>query len=199
MNSFDSVECMRHILMNEGIKDEEVLSRTPERWVKALRDLIGTNGPNDITFTTFPSDSEGMVVEQDIPFSSLCSHHLLPFFGHAHIAYVPQGRIAGLSKLARVVQVAALGLWTQEELTEFIADTLETSLTWKDTPKGYDAGKEPFDKKPLGVGVIMRAEHTCMSVRGIKAVGAVTTTSSMKGVFADHSRLARAEFLGFVK
>jgi len=179
--SADSIECMRQILVNRGIKDPEILKRTPERWVQAFCAMLGDGSPSDIKFTTFDSKVDDMVVVDNIQFASLCAHHLLPFFGKAHLAYVPQGKIVGLSKIPRLVTTMALGLWTQEELTETIADAFEQQL------------------QPKGVGVVMQAEHTCMSVRGIKAIGARTTTSCMKGVFADHSRLARAEFLGFIK
>jgi GTP cyclohydrolase IA len=181
MDSFDSVECMRRILMNEGIQGEEILKRTPERWVQAFRALIGKDNTGVIQFTTFESDVKDMVIVQDIQFASLCAHHLLPFFGYAHVAYVPDGKIVGLSKIPRLIRTMAEGLWTQEELTETIANAFIQQVT------------------PQGVGVILRAEHTCMSVRGVKAAGAITTTSCMKGVFADHARLARAEFLGLIK
>ena len=180
-NTFDSVQCMRAILMNRGITDEEVLENTPRRWVQAFCAMLGDGSNNEVNFTTFPTDVSDMVVVDNVQFASLCAHHLLPFFGKAHLAYVPDGKIVGLSKIPRLICKLAEGLWTQEELTESIATAFDKQLT------------------PLGVGVVMQAEHTCMSVRGIKAIGARTTTSCMKGVFADHTRLARAEFLRFIQ
>jgi GTP cyclohydrolase I len=171
---------LRCILENEGIEDEEVLKNTPRRWVSALRALLGSDG-KDFDFTVFPSIADDMVIVQDIQFASLCAHHLLPFFGQAHVAYIPQGYIAGLSKLARVVRATALGLWTQEELADEISTTLQRNLD------------------PKGVAVVLRAEHTCMSVRGVRAPGALTTTSSMRGVFRDDKNNARAEFLSLIK
>lgn len=183
MTSFyeQQVDHMRAILEIQGVKDPEVLQRTPERWVTALGAMLGEGEEDTINFTTFPSSARDMVVVQDIQFASLCVHHLLPFFGKAHVAYVPQGKVVGLSKIPRLVTTLAQGLWTQEELTETIAISFNDRL------------------KPIGVGVVMRAEHTCMSVRGVKAVGTTTTTSCMMGCFADHAKLARAEFLGFIK
>lgn len=179
LNSRDSVDLMRHILENEGVEEEEILKRTPERWVDALRSLMGS-GDSPWDFTTFDSTSDGMVIVHDITFSSLCAHHLLPFFGSAHVAYIPDGQVVGLSKIARSVRSAALGLWSQEELCEEIANQLSRSL------------------KPLGVGVVMRAEHTCMTVRGVKVPGATTTTSSMLGVFRSNDNLARSEFMSLI-
>jgi GTP cyclohydrolase IA len=173
--------------MNQGVEDEEVLQRTPERWVEAFCYMLGDGSDKKVNFTTFPSDADDLVHVGPIQFASLCAHHLLPFFGHAHIGYIPQGRIAGLSKLARVVQVTSFGLWTQEDLTQTIAKTIEACL--------MSGGA----REPRGVAVVMKAEHTCMSVRGVKAIGAKTTTSCMRGVFADHDRLARAEFLEMIK
>jgi GTP cyclohydrolase I len=176
----DSEECMRQILHNEGIEDEEVLERTPERWVAAFRAMQGT-GADEWDFTTFDSPADDMVIVGPIQFASLCAHHLLPFFGEAFVAYIPQGQIVGLSKLPRAVKTAALGLWAQEELCEEIMTQLERRL------------------KPKGVAVTMRAEHTCMSVRGVKAPGVRTTTSSMSGVFRENGNNARAEFLSLIK
>lgn len=156
------------------------VAKTPERFVKGLVELIDPS-PCKFDFTTFESDSDEMVVVSDIPFVTLCAHHVLPFTGVAHVGYVPNGRIAGLSKLARTVTYYSKGLNVQETLGQQIADHLEAHL------------------KPLGVAVILEAEHTCMTIRGIKANGSRTTTSVMRGCFADHNRLARQEFLSIVK
>lgn len=156
---------------------EDHRAETPERFVKALREMTTRE---DFKFTTFPATSQDMVTLGPIPFYTLCAHHVVPFFGHAWISYVPDSRLAGLSKFARSVQWAAKGLWVQEELTTFIADFLVDKL------------------EPLGVGVVLKAEHMCMSMRGVRQAGVITTTSAMVGVYADHSRTAKAEFLDFV-
>jgi GTP cyclohydrolase I len=153
------------------------LTNTPARWLKMMEELTT---PEDFTFTTFESDHDEMILASPIPFYSLCSHHIIPFIGSAHVAYIPQGKIAGLSKLARTVQYFMKGLWVQEDLTATIADYLVNRLD------------------PLGVAIVMRAEHLCMTIRGAQSPGTQTTTSVMRGVFADHSRQARAEFLRLV-
>jgi len=149
---------------------------TPRRFLQALREMT-TREPFE--FTTFKPDVplDEMIVERDISFHSLCRHHVLPFEGVAHIAYVPDERMAGISKLARTVRYCAAALQTQEELTVEIATFLEDNL------------------RPRGVAVVMEAEHMCMTLRGVKAPGAKTSTAAMKGVFADHARTAKAEFL----
>jgi len=151
------------------------VARTPRRFIEMLSEL---SAPQEFDFTCFESPIDEMVIVQDIPFVSLCAHHIAPFTGVAHVGYVPNGKIAGLSKLVRSVEYMSKGLWCQEELTDSIATFLEDHL------------------EPRGVAVIMRAEHTCMSIRGVKTPGTLTTTSSMNGVFADHDRLARSEFFG---
>ena len=176
----DSTDLMRSVLMNEGIEDEEILTNTPGRWIGALREFLG-EGHKEWDFTTFPSDATNMVIEEKIPFASLCAHHLLPFFGYASVAYIPQGRVAGLSKLGRVVQTVCYGLWSQEELCDEIMHYLNREL------------------EPKGSAVVMKAEHTCMSVRGVKMGGVLTTTSSMSGVFLDNTNNARAEFMALIK
>lgn len=170
---------LREILYTMGIDDKEVLRNTPTRWIKALRAQLGEEEP-PFEFTTFESDVDDMVIVQDIEFASMCAHHLLPFTGLAHVAYIPQGRVVGLSKIARCVRQQSLGLWMQEELTQAIAEQFVSNLA------------------PLGIAVVMKAEHTCMSVRGIKAVGSKTTTSCMRGVFLDNTNNARAEFLSLI-
>lgn len=156
------------------------VKKTPERYVKALRELAASE---PFEFTTFKNQNHlnEMVLVRDIKFHSLCAHHILPFIGIAHIAYIPGERIAGLSKLARTVKHLQSGLWVQEELTDAIAQFLVNHL------------------QPQGVAVVMQAEHLCMTLRGVQAPGTMTTTSKMTGVFADHSRLARQEFLALIK
>lgn len=159
-------------------EDDTHIQETPARYVSMLRELTT---PCPIKWKTFPSEGDEMIVVSDIDFVSLCAHHLLPFIGKAHIGYVPNGQIAGLSKFARVVKHYAANLQVQERLTRQIAEFLANSLG-----------------EPRGVAVVVEAEHFCMSIRGVQSPGAITTTSCMKGVFEDHSRLARSEFLHLI-
>ena len=153
----------------------EHLEQTPKRIAKAYAELLT---PRPFNATTFPNDEgyDEMVVVGDIPFQSLCAHHLLPFQGTAHIAYLPGERIIGLSKLGRVVDLFARRLQVQERLTTQVADWLEETL------------------EPRGIGVILKAEHLCMSLRGVQKPGAVTVTSALRGAIRDDPR-TRAEFL----
>ena len=136
--------------------------------------------PEPFEFTTFDTEHDEMVVVKDIDFVSLCAHHIVPFVGKAHIGYVPNGNLCGLSKIARTVRHEASTLTVQEDLTASIANILELKL------------------RPQGVAVVLEAEHMCMALRGVKAPGSLTTTSTMRGVFADHTRLARSEFLQLI-
>lgn len=152
----------------------EGLKQTPARVVRFLEQFCK---PQPFAFTTF--DSEGMsemVVQSNIPFQSLCEHHMLPFLGTAAVAYVPHGRIVGLSKLTRAVQYCAAGLQNQERVTRAVADMLTSELA------------------PTGVGVVLRARHLCMEMRGVKAPDVWTTTSCLRGALLDDEK-ARAEFL----
>lgn len=149
-------------------------ARTAQRYVHALVELTT---PEPFEFTTFKAESDEMVTMYNIPFSSLCRHHILPFTGVAHVAYVPKLEWAGASKLARTVQWYSRFLQTQEELTKGIADKIYTNLD------------------PAGVGVILEAEHFCMTLRGARTHGTRMRTAYMWGVFADHDRTAKAEFL----
>lgn len=156
----------------------EGLRRTPERVVRFLDQF---RHPAPFAFTTF--DAEGMselIVQSDIPLQSLCEHHLLPFTGTAAVGYVPRNRIVGLSKLARAVQCCAAGLQNQERVTLAVADLLEREL------------------EPLGVGVVLRARHSCMELRGVKVPGTWSTTSCLRGVLFDKPE-ARAEFLALAR
>jgi GTP cyclohydrolase I len=138
--------------------------------------------PSPFTATTFPNDGgyDQLVVARDIPFHSLCEHHLLPFVGVAHVAYLPGERIVGLSKLARVVESFARSLQVQERLTTQVADWLQRELA------------------PQGVGVVLEAEHLCMSLRGVQKAGATTVTSALHGVVRDDAR-TRQEFLALTQ
>lgn len=155
--------------------DSEHLRDTPRRVALAYEEFLT---PRSFVATTFPNDEgyDELVLVRDIPFHSLCQHHLLPFSGVAHVGYLPAARILGLSKLARVVEQFARGLQVQERLTKQIGDWLETRLA------------------PKGVGVVLEAEHLCMSLRGVQAVGSRTVTSSLHGLVRDDAR-TRAEFL----
>lgn len=153
-------------------------AETPERFLKMLYDMTTRE---DFNFTTFPATSDEMVVLSPIPFYTFCAHHVVPFYGNAFIGYVPNEKLAGLSKFARAVKYIAKGFWVQEEMTSAIADFLYEKL------------------EPRGVAVVVQAEHLCMAMRGVQQPGVVTTTSSMRGVFADHSRTAKAEFMSFIQ
>jgi GTP cyclohydrolase I len=138
--------------------------------------------PRDFDLTTFPNDEgyDELVLARGIPVFSLCEHHLLPFHGVAHVGYLPAGRILGLSKLARVVELFARDLQVQERLTQQVADWLQRHL------------------EPNGVGVVIEAEHMCMSMRGVQAVGTVTLTSAMHGQLREDQR-SRQEFLDLAR
>ena len=155
--------------------DPESLRDTPRRIAAAYAELLT---PVEFAPTTFPNDGgyDELVVATGIPFHSLCEHHVLPFVGVAHVGYLPGERIIGLSKLARVVERFARGLQVQERLTTQIAGWLEETLA------------------PRGVGVVIEAEHLCMSLRGVQKPGARTVTSALHGLVRDDSR-TREEFL----
>jgi GTP cyclohydrolase I len=153
---------------------DEHLAGTPRRVADAYAEMLT---PRQFDLTTFPND-EGyneLVLATDLPVQSLCEHHLLPFTGVAHIGYLPGDRILGLSKFARVLEMFARDLQVQERLTQQIADWLQENLA------------------PRGVGVVIRAEHLCMSVRGVRAQGARTTTSALHGLLREDAR-SRQEF-----
>jgi GTP cyclohydrolase I len=151
------------------------MRETPRRMADAYAELLT---PEPFSFTTFANDEgyDELVVVRDIPFQSLCMHHVLPFHGVAHVAYLPAERILGLSKLARVVALFARDLQLQERLTTQIAGWLQEQLT------------------PRGVGVVLEAEHMCMSLRGVQTPGAKTVTSALHGLVRDDPR-TRDEFL----
>lgn len=157
----------------------ESLRATPARVARMYAELL-TPQPFDVT--TFPNEGayDELVIVRDIPFSSLCEHHLMPFTGVAHVAYLPGDRIVGLSKLARVVSLYARALQVQERMTTQIASWLEEHLS------------------PRGVGVVIEAEHLCMTVRGVQAPGARTITSAVRGLVRADPR-TRGEFLALVR
>jgi GTP cyclohydrolase I len=155
--------------------DRDGLRDTPRRVAKAYAELLS---PQPFNPTTFPNDEnyDELVVARDIPFHSLCEHHLLPFHGVAHVGYLPGERIIGLSKLGRVVDLFARRLQVQERLTSEIAAWLDDHLD------------------PKGVGVLIEAEHLCMSLRGVQKAGTLTATSALRGLVRDDAR-TRQEFL----
>jgi GTP cyclohydrolase I len=158
---------------------DESLQDTPRRVAAAFSELLT---PLPFEPTTFPNDEgyDELVVARSIPFHSLCEHHLLPFTGVAHVAYLPGDRIVGLSKLGRVVESFARRLQVQERMTVQIADWVEEFL------------------QPRGVGVVLEAEHMCMSLRGVQKPGTVTVTSALHGLVRDDAR-TRQEFLSFTR
>ena len=155
--------------------DSEALDETPRRVADAYAELLT---PRPFRATTFPNDEgyDELIVARSIPFHSLCMHHLLPFQGVAHVGYLPGERIIGLSKLGRVVEYFSRDLQIQERLTTQVADWLQREL------------------EPKGVGVVLEAEHMCMSLRGVQKLGAMTVTSALRGLVRDDVR-TRQEFL----
>jgi GTP cyclohydrolase IA len=153
----------------------ESTSRTPQRMALAYAEMLT---PRPFDLTTFPNDEQydELVLARAIPVQSVCEHHMLPFVGTAHVGYLPGERILGLSKLVRVVEMFARRPQVQERLTRQIADWLQAEL------------------RPRGVAVVVEAEHMCMTLRGVRATGTMTTTSSLVGTLRDDPR-SRAEFL----
>ena len=161
----------------------EGLRKTPERVARAMTWM--TRGyqldPMELLRkATFVEKHESMVLVRDIDLYSMCEHHMLPFFGKAHVAYIPNGRIVGLSKLARLVEIYARRLQVQERLTDQIADALQATL------------------EPAGVGVVIEASHLCMMMRGVEKQHSKTVTSALRGAFRDDPR-TRDEFLRLVQ
>ena len=162
--------------------NREGLIKTPERVAKAMQYLTqGYNqNPEEILMSAlFKENYRQMVIVKDIDFYSLCEHHMLPFFGRAHVAYIPDGTITGLSKIARVVDVFARRLQVQERLTTQIKDCIQNTLN------------------PLGVMVVIEAQHMCMQMRGVEKQSSVTTTSDFTGIF--EKAKTREEFISLIK
>ncbi len=160
----------------------EGLLRTPARVAKSMRWLTrgyGKSVEDAVGRAVFEEKHESMVLVRDIEVYSLCEHHMLPFFGKAHIAYYPDGRIIGLSKLPRIVDVFARRLQVQERMTDQIADALMTVL------------------EPMGVGVVVEAYHLCMMMRGVQKQNSKTVTSALRGIFREDAK-TRDEFLRLV-
>ena len=160
----------------------EGLVKTPERVAKALQFMTQgyeQDGTEIIQKAIFDEEYKQMVIVKDIELYSMCEHHMCPFIGKAHVAYIPNGKITGLSKIARVVETYARRLQVQERLTVQIRNCIEESL------------------HPLGVAVVIEAQHTCMSMRGVQKSNAVTTTSAFSGIFLSSAR-TRNEFLNLI-
>jgi GTP cyclohydrolase I len=163
--------------------DREGLAKTPERVAQSMRFLTAgyrLDLTKEINGALFESDNREMVVVRDIDFFSMCEHHMLPFFGRAHVAYLPDGKILGLSKMARVVELLARRLQVQERLTTQVATCLHDVL------------------RPKGVAVVMRAQHLCMMMRGVEKQNSQAVTSEMLGEFRNN-QATRNEFLNLIK
>ncbi len=166
------IECIGEDCAREGLLE------TPKRYIKFLEEFMN---PAKFEFTSFTdTDSDEMVIVRDIPFYSLCEHHMAPFFGKGHIAYIPSGKILGISKLPRALDHFARRLQNQERIGTQVARAIEEAVNAK------------------GVAVVLEARHMCMEMRGIKAAGASTTTSTMLGVFKTQVN-TRQEFLNLIK
>jgi GTP cyclohydrolase IA len=180
----DAAEAVRGLLAAVGEDpDRDGLLATPRRVADSLRFL--TQGYDEdpeamLGGALFESDADEMVVVKDMEFYSLCEHHLLPFYGRCHVAYLPAGQIVGLSKLGRVVDIFSRRLQVQERLTMQIAEAIEAAV------------------RPKGVGVIMEAHHLCMMMRGVQKQGSTAATSCMLGTFKRDAR-TRAEFLNLIR
>jgi GTP cyclohydrolase I len=175
-------EAVREILLAVGEDpDREGLQETPARVARMYTEMFSGlhSDPQQLLRKTFTQKYDEMVLVRDIEFASMCEHHLLPFTGKAHIAYLPAGRIVGLSKLPRVVEALAHRPQVQERMTEELADLLMEEL------------------KPRGVGVILEATHTCMTIRGVRKPGGVCTTSAMRGVFREN-QATRNELMALI-
>ncbi len=171
------IEAVGEDLQRPGLQD------TPKRAAKAFEFLTrgyGQSVEEVVNDALFPSDSSEMVLVQDVELYSLCEHHMLPFIGKCHVAYIPTGKVIGLSKIARIVDMYARRLQIQENLTKQIADMLMEAI------------------QPAGVGVIIEAQHLCMMMRGVEKQNSSMTTSMMLGTFLDHDR-TRSEFLRLVR
>jgi GTP cyclohydrolase IA len=180
----EMMQAVRTLLIGLGENpDREGLKDTPKRVMKALQFL--TNGYDQsldelLNGAVFTEDANEMVLVRDIDIFSSCEHHILPIIGRAHVAYIPNGKVIGLSKIARVCEMYARRLQVQERLTVQIADALQELL------------------KPQGVAVVVEATHMCMVMRGVQKPGSWTVTSAMRGVFAEDGR-SREEFMNLVR
>ena len=184
MKKYDKIANLTNKLLEEIGEDpkREGLIKTPLRVAKAWNFFsIGDKQNLDdiINNAIFDEDSKDMVVVRDVEFFSLCEHHLLPFFGKAHVAYIPDGKVIGLSKIPRIIDMFSRRLQVQERLTRQISETVKDVL------------------EPVGVAVIMEGQHMCMQMRGVEKQSSLATTSSMLGKFRESDR-TRAEFLSII-
>jgi len=178
-----AVEVLIRYIENCNSELREGLQSTPKRVIESFSEIFSgySENANEILDSTFNAEGyEGIVLLRDIEFHSTCEHHLQPFSGRAHIAYIPVDRIVGISKLARLLEMHSRRLQNQERITQSVANDLETIL------------------KPLGCAVIIEAQHGCMRCRGVKKQNAIMTTSSMRGVFFEKSE-ARTELLQLIR
>ncbi|ALC90111.1 GTP cyclohydrolase [Bacillus sp. FJAT-18017] len=177
-------EAVRTILEAIGEDpDREGLLDTPKRVAKMYEEVFSGmhQDPREYFETIFGEEHEELVLVKDIPFYSMCEHHLVPFFGKAHVAYIPRnGRVTGLSKLARAVEAVAKRPQLQERITSEVANSIMQTL------------------KPYGVMVVVEAEHMCMTMRGVKKPGSKTVTSAVRGIFNENA-IARSEVLSLIK
>jgi GTP cyclohydrolase I len=176
-------KAVREILLAVGEDvDREGLKRTPQRVARMYAELLAGmhEDPKEHLQSVFTESYDEIVLLRGIPFYSICEHHLMPFIGSAHVAYLPSGGILGVSKLARIVDCFARRLQTQERLTGQIADFIMNSL------------------KPQGVAVVLEASHSCMTIRGIKKPGSVMVTSALRGIFRRDPK-SRSEVLGLMR
>lgn len=162
--------------------DREGLLETPRRVAKMYEEMFSglRTDPARHLKVTFPESYEELVLVKDIPFTSMCEHHLLPFTGTAHVGYIPKGRVTGLSKLARVVEEVARRPQVQERMTQTVAELIENEL------------------ETAGVAVVVQAEHSCMSIRGVRKHGSSTVTSAIRGVFKTNQS-SRAEVMSLMR
>lgn len=178
-----AVATLLEYLEGEGAPEREGLQKTPQRVIESWTEIFAgyAMDASEILDATFNGEGyDGIVLLRDIEFTSTCEHHLLPFRGRAHVAYIPVDRIVGISKLARIVELHARRLQNQERITKGIADDLEQKLA------------------PLGAAVILEASHGCMQCRGVAKQQAVMTTSSMRGVFFERPE-ARSELMQLIQ
>ena len=174
---------VREILLAVGEDpDREGLQETPQRVARMYAEMFAglRLDPSAVLRKTFTEKYDEMVLVKNIGFESMCEHHLLPFFGKAHIAYLPKGRIVGLSKLARIVEILSRRPQVQERMTENLADIVMQEL------------------EPRGVGVVIEAAHTCMAIRGVRKPDSLCTTSAMRGTFQSNLS-TRSEFMALIK
>ena len=184
MKKYDKIANLTNKLLEEIGEDpkREGLIKTPLRVAKAWNFFSNgykQNLDDIINNAIFNEDSKDMVVVRDVEFFSLCEHHLLPFFGKAHVAYIPDGKVIGLSKIPRIIDMFSRRLQVQERLTRQISETVKDVL------------------EPVGVAVIMEGQHMCMQMRGVEKQSSLATTSSMLGKFRESDR-TRAEFLSII-